>query len=319
MNVDLVTKPYQYGNEKDICELFYNVYKSHLTSENWNWRFRNSPSGQGKISLSWHDSVLSAHYAVTSVNFSIEGKNCKTGLSGTTMTHPDYRGLGLFPILAEDVYSLMKSDGFAMVWGFPNNMSHRTFVKNLGWEDIYEIPFFRLKLDVVKDIPKRNNDIMFIERFDDRFDNLWDVARNNYSIIGYRDKKQLNWRYVDKPDSNYSIVSYVHAGNLIGYLVFKQYNEELQIVDILTANTDANDGLTLVLEVVRLAIEMKLKSVSMWLNLNTPLHRELEKYGFINDAPVTYFGARLLTESIQESHVFNMRNWYITMGDSDVF
>lgn len=61
-------------------------------------------------------------------------KDYHTGLSGTTMTHPEYRGKGLFPVLARSTYARMKAANMAMVWGFPNAMSHRGFVRNLNWE-----------------------------------------------------------------------------------------------------------------------------------------------------------------------------------------
>ena len=320
MNRNLQINPYQIGDEEAICDLFHTVFKGiPFSCDYWNWRFRNSPSGKGVISLSWNGSILASHYAVTPVMFSILCEDHLNSLSGTTMTNPDYRGQGLFPLLAEDVYAHMKNAGMIFVFGFPNFRSHRTIVKNLAWHDIYEIPFFRLELTSIKVAPEPNGNVIRLNRFDDSFNGFWATARKNYPIIGFRDKDQLNWRYIDNPVEDYSILANVSGSGLLGYAVYKQYKDELQIVDILTAKTEPKEGLALVFEMIRLAIEMKLNRVSMWLNLNTPLHRELEKFGFKNDAPITYFGARILNNIIPEEMAYNMNNWYLTMGDSDVF
>jgi hypothetical protein len=57
----------------------------------------------------------------------------------------------------------------------------------------------------------------------------------------------------------------------------------------------------------------------MWLNVHLPLHRELEKHGFANNGPITYLGGKLLLPISGERDIYEYQNWYITMGDSDVF
>ena len=57
----------------------------------------------------------------------------------------------------------------------------------------------------------------------------------------------------------------------------------------------------------------------MWLNCTLSLHRELEKLGFYNAEPVTYFGARVLRPEVEQSMVSSFKNWYLTLGDSDVY
>jgi len=45
------------------------------------------------------------------------------------MTHPKYRGMKLFPQLAEQIYNKMKELDYLMVWGFPNNNSIELLLK----------------------------------------------------------------------------------------------------------------------------------------------------------------------------------------------
>lgn len=53
--------------------------------------------------------------------------------SGDTMTHPEHRGKGLFPILAKKTFELAKEEGINFIFGFPNENSYPVFIKKLGW------------------------------------------------------------------------------------------------------------------------------------------------------------------------------------------
>ncbi len=146
MRVDLKTRLYQPGEESQILTLFRHSYGREMSEAYWNWRFRDAPAGPAVIFLTWDGDILAAHYAVTSLVLRIEGQDWLTGLSGTTMTHPDYRGQGLFPKLGRSTYAHMAKAGMGLVWGFPNVQSHRGFIRDLNWADIYEVPTLRLSV-----------------------------------------------------------------------------------------------------------------------------------------------------------------------------
>jgi GNAT superfamily N-acetyltransferase len=315
---ELEIRPYQTGDKKHILELFRQSYGRDLDERFWAWRFRDGPAGTGVIYLSWDGDVLAAHYAVTPVIMRINGQDWLTGLSGTTMTHPDYRGRGLFPRLAQRTYAYMTEAGMGLVWGFPNALSHRGFVCNLEWVDIYEVPTFRLSLQGRLSLPTPSDDVVESEGFDARFDRLWKRVKDGYPIITRRDRPYLQWRYVENPAERYRILAHVEDESLLGYAVFKRYQDELQIVDILAVQ-DTDVGLGLISRVAQIALEESAMSISLWLNVTHPLHHALEKRGFRNGEPVTYLGGLALQSDLPLPELYDFRNWYLTMGDSDVF
>ena len=233
------------------------------------------------------------------------------------MTHPDYRGLGLFPTLGESVYSQMFEKGMAMVWGFPNHFSHGGIVRDLRWVDIHEVPNFRRVLAEGKPIPEPPTYVRELASFDTRFDRLWEDVKGRYQIITKRDSRYLSWRYEANPEHRYVILGYVQDDQLLGYAVCKRYQNDADLVDILSADDEI--GLSLVYGVAHWAIRKKVEAINMWLNFNLHLHRELEKLGFRNHEPITYFGARVLRLGLDQSEVYSFKNWYLTMGDSDVY
>jgi len=318
MNNSLNIQPFRPGDEPAILELFQQSFGCQLPEKVWAWRFRDNPSGQGLIELCWDGDVLAAHYAVTAVVSRIAGQDYIIGLSGTTMTQSNYRGRGLFQILARKIYKRMAESGMAMVWGFPNAISHRGFVKDLGWTDIYEIPMFRLALTSRSSLPSPGNETIEIQQFDLRFDKLWERVKDNSLIATKRDHKHLHWRYIKNPAESYRVLAYIDGDDLLGYVVLKRYKDEIHIVDLLTVQ-DEEIGIHLISKAVQFGLRDSATIVSLWLNVTHPLHHALERFGFNNGEPVTYFGALLLQPGLQESYIYDFRRWFMTMGDSDVF
>jgi hypothetical protein len=212
----------------------------------------------------------------------------------------------------------MVANGMSFVWGFPNANSHRGFVRDLGWQDIHEVPSFRLDLAGVKPVPTHGSEVTLLPGFGPHFDRLWQEVCGDYVVITCRDRRYLTWRYASNLDEHYRVLGFFEGQELRGYAVVKRYLEELQIVDILTVGDD-EVGVRLVLSVVRLALEESATTVSMWLNVTHPLHRALEKLGFQLGGPVTYFAGRVLRPGVPKREVYDHRCWYLTMGDSDVF
>lgn len=317
MSFDLDIRPYQPGDEKFILDLFEKSYGHALGDKVWAWRFRDNPAASGVIDLVWDGNILAAHYAVTAVKLQINGQDWLTGLSGTTMTHPNYRGRGLFPVLARRTYSRMAEMGMAMVWGFPNTLSHRGFIRDLNWRDIYEIPKFQLLLDAKIKFQTVRDYIVELSAFDERFDRLWERVKSSYSIISRRDYAHLQWRYIQNPSERYRVLAFVQKEDVLGYIVFKRYQDEFQVIDILT--TEIQTGEELILQVASIGCEESAKSVGLWLNVTHPLHHTLEKIGFRNTEPITYFGGLRLHSELGGAELFDFREWYLTMGDSDVF
>ena len=241
--LDLQFRSYLPGDEAAICGLFHSLYGCELVPETWRWRFRDSPAGHAFIELVYDRDRLVAHYAVTRVAMHVGARTIETGLSGTTMTHGDYRGLGLFPQLATATYARMAETGLRLVWGFPNTQSHRGFISALDWRDVYEVPTFEAPLSAVRQVPERTDGhIETLSNFDERFDTLWERVSAERAMVG-RDRRYLQWRFFDNPSERYIALAVTDDGEVAAYLVYKLYRRSLQVVDMLWREEDAADVL----------------------------------------------------------------------------
>jgi len=318
MTSSLGLRPYEPGDEVAILRLFQQSYGKPMPPEFWRWRFQDNPAGGPLIELAWDGDTLAAHYAASPVVVSLVGKPVLTALSMTTMTHPDYRGRGLFTTLANRLYARMAQEGYLMVWGFPNDMSNRGFVRDLAWKDVYEIPMFRLNLSDMPSGPQISSDIVELRDFDKRFDVLWESVRSDHAILVQRDQKYLQWRFRMNPQNRYRAVAYLQSDRTFGYAVFKRFESDLDIVDVLAVR-QGSIARDLVMAALDIGRQAGLKCANMWLPMGEALHLELEKLGFQNGVPVTYLGMRVLNSFPADLDGSDSRRWHYAMCDSDVF
>jgi Acetyltransferase (GNAT) domain len=312
----LEVRPYQSGDEAAIVDLFELTFGRPLTAAYWQWRFRDNPTGRTMIEVAVSGSTMAAHYAVSPVVVSVRGGDVMTALSMTTMTHPEFRGRGLFVALAESIYKRMTEAAMDMVWGFPNVISHRGFLRELAWVDIHEVPTFTRILAQGRALPAPSGNIVELSSIDARFDLLWDEVKTRQPVLVRRDSRYLSWRYGANPDNAYTLLASLQGDHLMGYAFCKRYHDTVDLVDLLSVSDEA--GIDLLWGVSRWAREAGARSVGLWLNSSLPLHHELEKYGFCNAEPITYFGARRLRPGLGDE-IYDFRQWYLTMGDSDVY
>jgi hypothetical protein len=292
------------------------AFGRRMVRREWEWRFLRKPAGKGLVELAWDGTTLAGHYALSPVRMRVRGNDVLAALSGTTMTHARYRGAGLFPLLARRTYARAQQAGQVLVMGFPNRYSHRGLVRDLGWQDVHEVPKLAAKVSDIGPVGEEPG-VAELKRFDRRFDLLWDAVKDVHPISVVRDRRYLQWRFVENPESEYRIFACRDGRRISGYAVAKRYERELHVVDILCLN--AESGVRLVHRVAGAAAQLGLPVVSMWLNPALELHHELERLGFRPGAPVTYFCVLPLGSAPLLRGACDFRNWYLTMGDSDVY
>lgn len=303
---DLEFRPYEPGDEYSILALFRQSFGRDLSLAYWRWRYLDNPVGPPMIELAWDGDVLAAHYAVSPVMLRMNGAEMLAGLSMTTMTSPDYRGRGLFPLLAERLYERMSAEGFDLVFGFPNRQSHRIFVRDLKWNDLSPVPTLKLAKGPVR--PPETGAALIDEV--SRFDEWVDAIEADVLPIGlHRGARFLNWRFIEEPSGRYRILRISSDGVPMGYAVFKTFCGAIDVVDVYGR---PDPVCRLICHLARVH-ECEL---NMWISVNDPVFGALERIGFEATAPVTFMGGRNLRGS---GDLFDPRIWSVSMAMSDVY
>lgn len=322
---------YQEGDEKAILELTKIAFGFEMNVDYWLWQYKNNPAGKGIINMAFHEDRLVSHYAISPTRCFYQGKPRTAGLSMTTMTHPEYQRMGLFPKLADNVYLKAKEEGMPLIYGFPNTLSVKSFEHKLNWTVQNPLSTWILKSS------KQNNDFPRGMQFDeirslkdlnlDFFASLKD--KFSFSII--RDKTYFKWRYLDSPSTTYRLFQLVKDHELIGIVVLKIHKlsnggMKGNIIDwLVKAPTD----LSLLLKYsIDFFLKHHIEDITLWANKEQNELYRFDSNEFIEEdmteenwGPIMMsFGYLILDSSCdrtKESEL--MDQFYFTMGDCNIF
>ena len=134
------------GNLENIQRLFRRSFNREIQRQYLVWRYIDNPLKHTLVSVKDNNGNVIANYSACPCYLNYRSQKIKTALSMTTMTDPEYRGQGLFPLLARELYDFICQNDYKMVWGFPNHFSHAKFINSLNWSNIYKIPTMVLNL-----------------------------------------------------------------------------------------------------------------------------------------------------------------------------
>lgn len=317
--MSLQIKKYKVGDRKKILSLFEEVYDKKMSEEYWNWRYDNNLIGQKYIELMWNEDVLVGHYALFPIEIKVGNEIKKTGFSMTTMTSQRYQKQGVFNRLAKSLYDYSYND-LCLIWGFPNNNSLHGFIKYLNWKLIKDIPMLEVSVEGFKASEVEDNSLINIDSFSKDYDELFNIVSLNHKIMVKKDSNYLNWRYFNNPDIKYYFIEYRKNKQLCGFCAYKLYkNEKIlngYIVDILAT------GEYIFAKLINGAIEqlksLNAKNIYIW--MNDPRYLQiLNEMNFRETNRITHFGCRLNSYEEFNIDICDYNNWYVMMGDSDVF
>lgn len=306
MEIRLLKKEEFHSLETSYCELYRHCFNDYIDEHIIDHRFMQNPYDEFYMCVAIDNGSIVANYTVSPTRIAHNGKVLKAALSLNTMTHPAYVGKGLFVTLAKHLYDNLTQDGFSLVYGFPNYLSNRTFVSKLGWRDIYEIPTLELLIDeskIVNAVALKRELPLNCHKNNLNSDESYEV---------FKDLSYLNWRYIHSPNNKYMIL----ATKDNSWVIYKFYQDIINVVEFHANNSDEIKDIVNQLMVI--GIQNKKTRITVWSKINSDQHILLEKLGFRNRYPITYFGAKILRQEDCEG-IWNYQNWTVNMGDDNVY
>jgi len=175
----------------------------------------------------------------------------KTGnVAINAITHPDYRGRGIFIILHDLGFKAAAAENIPFTFGYANLYSEKGCLRHLGYRELARLPLWILPFNVPKILasqPSRKNvtwrfaaqtaqplarlwstvrrlrraatiTIEKISEFGPDFNDLWAIASNIANNILIRDRLFLTWRFGQAPTRRYDLFAARSSGRLLGYL-----------------------------------------------------------------------------------------------------
>jgi predicted acetyltransferase len=320
----LLLKEYDDSYEKDVLDLFEDVFSRKLSRDYWKWRLNEYGKSIRYIMID--EKKVVGHYVVHPIPLDVFGEKIKALFSMSVMTHPKFRGRGIFPSLAKEIYKKAFSAGYEIIFGFPNKNSAFHHFNKLGWKNYGKIPEYTKRIEPSLFIEKKGKCVIKEITPDDKIiDVIWNENKENYSIIVPRTSKYIKWRFFLQPTQIFPNLSnsfykiFVVMKNEIpkAYFILKYFNfKKSHIVDLF-GDLD-NDVLY---SIISYALQFSLEQKSDYLsfspgNINSiEIQKICNALGFSKSESTAYFGTKIL--SLESD--FSLNEWYLTMSDSDIF
>jgi len=319
--------------------------------ENLQWLHQKNPVNTNTIYYAMAGNDVAAIYTAIPVFFIIAGEK-KTALQSIdTMTDAAHRGKGLFPKLATRLYADAQISDYAFVYGFPNENSAPGFFNKLKWVSFGEAPFLLKPLSILYFLKKflkkgvdiqasdenyvytktkqvkisSDTEIKELDCFSEDYEVIWrNVSQKNMVAID-RSAAYMNWRFVDKPEEDYSRYGLFTDGKLTGVIVFTLKNKHggrvgyiMEMIYNLKFSTAGDVLLKFASKVFK---QQKVDASLAWCFPHAFNYSSFKKAGYYN-LPVKlrpqhlFLGVRTFTEK-NSSLINNVNNWYISYSDSD--
>lgn len=310
---NFIIRNYKEGDEKQIVSLFQEVFGKEMTVEQWKWKYL--VPGNGRIYSKFTEAVshgIIGHAGAIPLRGVFKNTTTPFFQIVDVMVHPKERGFlgrknifdSMIKILFEDI---RKEFPDVFCYGFPGT---RPFMlgKRIKVYDQIELasenakPLHRSLLNPYK--------VQLIAWDDDRLDSLWTMLSKNFSLSLVRDKRYLCWRYATNPLFSYQLFGFFLLGKLKGWVVTKDSDNEIFIVDLLT-EPRRSMGILKALE--NHLISRGKKNIRIWLSERWRKH--IKGYT-ANETQVVVtnmiWKLPFTTSTVKE-------NLYYTMGDADIF
>lgn len=356
------TRGYRAGDERGIVALWKHVFSEGGEIERadpayWNWQFRDNPAGLPRIRVAVVGESIVGHWAVIPVHMQILGRTVLGTLALDAMTHPDYRHQSMLTTLASELYAELGRDGIPITYGFPNDNSIGLVTKKLQWTYLCSLPVCVKPLHpgVIVDRVISNRllaaaarplaevgtalvsrrltlpdsaraNVRWLERFDERADDLWRATYDGSKIALTRNAAFLNWRYFMNPSRRYRAVAFEEQGDLIAYAVVRcmeQFGLRGGMIEDWIGQPGRDDALQAVLAAAMEHFASEHVDLAACLMYGDKRGRRLLKRNGFLVAPKRsfkewYFGVRVNNESVEPTIVNAPGNWYVTFGDTDI-
>jgi hypothetical protein len=190
-------------------------------------------------------------------------------------------------------------------------------------------PLFHSKKGKGRDITCQR--ITNIDQHYQEIDAFWQKNKDKFGITIDRNSEFLSWRIFDNPNVNYYFLKASDAQGLLGYIILKVRNGAVKhgvIEDIVANNLDINIFLRLLSEAKHFFNQEGCAAIIFpTLEANKTLTDVLTKGGFVNSRIIyrllnvlfhrkmpeqEEFLLNITQKDIDETIIFNPKNWYFT-------
>jgi hypothetical protein len=315
------------ADREQVFALMRAVGRSHIDDAEFDWWFERNPSSPRLISLAHAEGRVVGIAAMSFFRMLIGGREQMAAVPVHVATEARYRKQGVFSALELRNESEAHATGAPLAITFPNAVSHRIFVGDLGW---HELPGRRLWARPLRPgsvaryalgratsggglrppSAEVRRGVAPLERFGPEAAELWrSSARGNQFV---RDETFLNWRYVDTP-RDYRRFGAFRGSELTGFAIVG-HTVKHGVSSGFLADLVAAGEVERVALLQRCADELTSGTDALIALVPRAHGRSYLRAGFVP----THRRIRFVGKSL-DGHALPQADWHFTLGDFDFF
>lgn len=320
----------------------------------YDWKFRRFPTSTGRASYEYvgaEAGTVAAYYAGIPYRYRVSGRPVVAGMICDVMTHPGYRGKGLFTAIGRFATGELAGEGVAFVTGYPIRPEVLPGHLKVGWRVVQPLPVWlrpvgtrslapaplrvlaplmdpllRLATAWARPAAGYTAEILDRERF------LADIA----SSAGYlklldrwsegvpnaleKTADFLAWR-TGAPGTRYEFGVLRRDGELVGTALLRATRlkgiECIAVLDLMVDPAHRDGARTLHDAIARHARRSRLDAVACMCSAEWARAYRFGRSGYLRTPATFSLIVKRLTDAVDDADVYDGSRWHVFWVDSD--
>jgi GNAT superfamily N-acetyltransferase len=342
---------------REVLDLFNAVHYDYMDENLWKWKYshRERKAPQILMVVSKGKIVGIQPSLVNRIN--LQNREVYACMLADVMTHPEYRRKGIFSLLIRESMKRSLKKGIPLIYTFPNEQSFPGFIEKLKWHHIFSLPLHVKVLNIqsladelsnlkavkslshllapvqrvlFRKVPlnEKKYDILECQELNEEaLSSFLKKSLSDYPLSIIRDKRYLEWRYLNHPKFKYYILLAYKGKDIVGILIFRfgkfKNIKTCFICDFFVDKSFPDTGYSLLKRMEDFVIKKKINVVGCLLLNNKKESKIIKDFGFrIIPSRILgkefYFILNFDKDLFDINYLQDYSKWFLTWGDSDV-
>jgi Acetyltransferase (GNAT) domain len=136
---NFVFRPITMDDTETITAIYSLCFGIKPSEKYIRWRYLETLAGVSPTMLAFDKEICVGSYGVWPTKLLLDGKQILGAQAIDSMTHPQYRGRGIFVEVAERCYRVLNQHGYQVLYGFPNDSAYPGRIRRLNWDHVSDI------------------------------------------------------------------------------------------------------------------------------------------------------------------------------------
>jgi hypothetical protein len=226
------------GDINNILSLLNDNFRTRISEEELCWYIKKNPFGESRIYLMLcNESKVVGCYFVTPMKVLSNSLIFNIGYGSHFAINKHHRNALNFVNFSKFVFNHEVLQGSSCLLGPPNKSSFQPHKVLAGWKD-----FGTLDLLVLRNCEPNSNECSQIRQFNLDHENLIRSQAGSFQVL--KSVEWLNWRYLNRPNTDYLCLECRSGLELLGFVVLKVWEEpdgykKMHVMDLCASTLEA--------------------------------------------------------------------------------